>query len=176
MPKNNHVFNHFDKTIWNAFDAFLEQADLRLSIQIALQSATSKEAGILAARFPKAWPKFKEIVQAPEFKSWNDLQDDKQVVRDDPNSQEYGRVAKCFIAEVKKIANGQRGNAGRYWAEMMNVGFDGEAAQGFINHNPHMKTQRERLVNEISCFVNGSLNSMVLTWVQYLRLDIAGKK
>ncbi len=187
MPKNNHVYNHFNKTIENAFAAFIDDAGIttvqgaKVNLATAKAATGSNDAKALAARLPKAWPKFLEIATAPEFTHWDTMQDTQQVVSNDQNSTTYGRVAASFVAEVKKIAKQTSMHAsvpGRYWQEMVNVGFDQSAATDFIDNggSSNKKNERAQLVASSGTFVRGKLNGLVSTWIQYLKLDIAGKK
>lgn len=187
MPKNNHVYNHFNKTIENAFAAFIDDAGIttaqgaKVNLLTAKGASGSDDAKALAAKLPKAWPKFKEIVTAQEFGHWDTMQDTKQVAPDDPNSAAYGRVAALFVAEIRKIAKlATRSSAtpGRHWQELVNVGYDADAATDYINNGGpgNKRNAREELVASSGKFVSGRLNSMISTWIQYLKLDMDGKK
>lgn len=187
MPKNNHVYNHFNKTIENAFAAFIVGAGIttaqgaQVNLTLAKGAPGSEDAKALATRLPKAWMKFKEIATAPEFAHWDTMQDTKEVAANDPNSTAYGRVAAQFVAEIRKIASlGTRHSAapGRYWQEMVNVGYDEDAASDYIeNGGPaNKRIARKELVDASGTFVRGKLHGLINTWIQYLKLDMDGKK
>lgn len=176
MAKGNHVFNHFNKTVGNAFTTFLVAAGVQVNLATALASSNSVDATTLLTRYPKAWPKFKEIANSAHFAHWDEMQDDQDVAADDANSLAYGKAAASFVAEVKKLAGGQSGSAGNYWGEMLNVGYDGDAAERYINLSAQKREERRKLVTQSGVWVKGPLNSMVCTWLQYLKLDVAGKK
>lgn len=184
MAKGNHVFNHYNKTIENAFAAFIDAARIhtaqgaKINLATAKAASGSADAVALAGKLPKAWPKFKEIVTAPAFARWDTMQDDEPVLPNDPNSAAYGKVGKSFIDEVVKIASqGTRPGArpGAHWQEMINIGFDQAAATGFIGQG-NKAGERRALVESTQTWVRGPLNGLVSTWIQYMKLDMDGKK
>lgn len=185
MAKGNHVFNHYDKTIDNAFAGLLEAIGLTVPagtpvhLTMAKSTPSSADALAIAARLPKAWPKFLEIVGARPFKDdWDKMQDDEPVSPDDVNSQAYGRAVSSFVAEIRKIADPTtRGTArpGKFWSDMTECGYDAAAAANYIGSGPK-KGQREALVATTKLWIATTLNGLVTTWIQYLKLDMAGKK
>jgi hypothetical protein len=185
MPKGNHVFNHYDKTVDNAFAGLLEATGLtvpagtRVYLVAAKSTPSSADAIVIAARLPKAWPKFLEIVGARPFKEdWDKMQDDEPVGPDDANSQAYGRAVASFIAEVRKIADAtKRGTArpGKFWEDMIQCGYDPTAATNYIGSGPK-KAEREALVDATKQWIKTTLNGLVTTWIQYMKLDMDGKK
>ena len=185
MPKGNHVFNHFNKTFENAFSAFIIKAGITkdnngaIDLTTAKVASGSQDAKALAAKLPKAWPKFKEIVGAAPFQLWDEMQDNEEVGESDDNSVQYGNAAKGFVAEIAKIADkGTRAGAspGRYWTQMVNVGYDDAAATRWINIERNKKQARQQHVTATQQWIKGPLNALVATWIQYLKLDMDGKK
>ena len=184
MPKGNHVFNHYNKTLENAFAGFIIKAGITTAGGAVVNFVTAKGApgsadGIaLASKLPKAWAKLKEIIGAPEFTHWDTMQDDEQVEANDPNSTAYGKVAKKFVDEFAKIAvQNTRSTArpGAFWQEMVNVGFDQTAATNFIGKG-NGSEKRKKLVDDTKLWVRGPLFNNVAHLIQYAKLDMDGKK
>ncbi len=185
MPKGNHVFNHFNKTIENAFKGLIDAAGIRTEMGVAINlkaakvAPLSQDAAALSSRLPKAWLKFKEIASSAPFMQWDEMQDSEEVAEDDANSVAYGRAAAAFTAEIVKIAfPATRAGArpGAHWMIMLKTGYDGAAAARFIAAGGKDRQRREAQVEGTRLWVKGSLNALVSTWIHYLKLDMDGKK
>jgi hypothetical protein len=191
MPKGNHVFNHFAKTIDTALKDLIEAAKIETAtggtivIATAKASATSPEAIALKAKLPKAWPKFLEIVNAPQFEEWDEMQDVWDVDPENPNSKAYGPAAHSFCDEIKKIADQKTRKSaapGKHWAKMVEKGYDETAALHYIckmdkgdNTKKAENAARKKQVEATKKWVSGALTGLVNTWISYLKLDMDGK-
>ncbi|HET9959101.1 MAG TPA: hypothetical protein VFQ61_31640 [Polyangiaceae bacterium] len=183
MAKGNHVFNHFEKTIRNAFEAFLTEGgvqveDRAVDVNSAIAMPGSADAEAIRARYPRAWAKFKEIVSAPQHKEMEGMQDDSPVAANDPNSQSYGIAAAQFISGVRALASAQPGMPpGAAWQAMVKSGFDAAAADRYVNAAPRAgQAKRKADIERIRTFIKGRLNSDVSVWIQFMKLDHAGEK
>jgi hypothetical protein len=188
MGKGNHVFNHFQKSVDNAFARMIENAGwdappgstVKLSLARAKTLPTSEDAQFLATRLPKAWPKFREIIGSMPFARWDEMQDDNPVASNDPNSRSYGDVANSFAGEIAKLGRLDTlagANPGFYWTKMIAAGYDDGAARNWIGAaRPAEQNSRKARIAETQRWISGPLNGLVNTWIQYLRLDMEGKR
>lgn len=178
MAKGNHIFNHFKKTISNAFEEFVAQPPFTPKGHPPRGIEANRQELKLA--IPRALLRYDEIVNAQGFVNWDELQDDQKVDKDDDNSQKYGTASQNFIRAIAQLADHKTrpgANPGYYWKQMMETGYDEAAAQRWFAAVKNAERQkREQRVRDTTIWIKGPLNNLVGTWIQYLRLDLSGKK
>lgn len=181
MPKGNHVFNNFDNTVFNAFKTVTNALGHGRELDAMSGSGgdKTKATEVLQASYGRSYALFQQIMDHPTIKVMHNVQDDEQVMPDDPNSVAFGELA----AEFSKAVSGwvfdmDDANPAEQWRQMVNTGFDKAAHDHYVKDGssakgtPSTADARRTLCTDIHGFIKAELTKLVMNWLILLRADL----
>jgi hypothetical protein len=181
MAKGNHVFNSFDKVIHGIYRAILELDGRGRDLDaVSGSGANVADAdSALKSKFKNSYHFFQQVRDHERIAEIHTTQDDRAVIANDGNSQDFGRASTGFATAVMKWATTDAAEDPMdSWRQLVNAGSDVAAQESYVKHGssaegtPGSENLRRKRCVELSEFVKGELTALVRKWLLAIRQDL----
>ncbi|MEX3809665.1 hypothetical protein AB3X96_05230 [Paraburkholderia sp. BR13439] len=185
MAKGNHVFNRFDKVIHGAFKKILALYgnDRDLDAVNGSGANVADAEAVLRSKYKYSYHFFRQIRDHEKIALIGATQDDRPVIANDGNSQDFGRASAAFEAAVMKWAMAVAADDPmENWRQLVNAGSDVAAQESYVKQgsslegSPASENARRARCVELSEFIKGELTGLVRKWLLAIRQDLQEEK